>query len=82
MIPHTAKPVKVKGEAKVQVTTKKGKSLVLNCNWLVYRGGVAAYEAGVLIQDAFPTLAADEREFLMSGITKEEWESIFGKEPE
>ena len=31
-----------------------------------------------LIQDVMPDLSADEREFLMTGITPEEWESLFG----
>ena len=30
-------------------------------------------EGLILIQDAFPTLTADEREFIMTGITAEEW---------
>lgn len=34
-----------------------------------------------LIQDIFPELSADDREFLMTGITPEEWDDIFG-EPE
>lgn len=29
---------------------------------------------GALIQNVFPDLNADEREFLMTGITKEEWD--------
>ena len=29
------------------------------------------------IQDLFPNLSADEREFLLTGITPEEWESVF-----
>lgn len=29
---------------------------------------------GMLIQDAMPYLSADDREFLMTGITPEEWE--------
>lgn len=29
---------------------------------------------GVMVQDAFPHLSADEREFLMTGITPDEWE--------
>jgi len=28
---------------------------------------------GELVQDVFPELSADEREFLISGITPEEW---------
>ena len=34
---------------------------------------------GELVQNAFPNLSADEREFLISGITPEEWESMFGE---
>ena len=38
-----------------------------------------AYEKGALIQDAFPHLNAEQREFIMSGITAEEWTSVFGE---
>lgn len=31
-----------------------------------------------LIQNAFPHLSADEREFIMTGITAKEWDEIFG----
>jgi hypothetical protein len=37
---------------------------------------------GVLIQSVFPHLSADDREFLMSGITPEEWEEHFSEEDE
>lgn len=36
------------------------------------------WNAGLLIQDAFPTLNADEREFIKTGITPEEWKAAFG----
>jgi hypothetical protein len=29
------------------------------------------------LQDCFPNLSADEREFIKSGITAEEWEDVF-----
>lgn len=32
------------------------------------------------IQDVFPHLNADEREFLMTGITAKEWKDAFGEE--
>ena len=35
---------------------------------------------GVLIQNAMPYLTADEREFLMTGITAQEWKEMFGAE--
>lgn len=36
--------------------------------------------AGPLIQDAFPRLSAGEREFMMTGITPQEWINMFGEE--
>ena len=36
-----------------------------------------AWESGTLIQDAMPNLSADEREFIKTGITAEEWEELF-----
>lgn len=47
----------------------------------VSRETLEAWEAGgILIQDAFPHLSADDREFLVSGITPEEWEEHFSEE--
>ena len=39
---------------------------------------LAAWEGGTLIQEAMPQLSADEREFVMTGVTTEEWEAEFG----
>ena len=36
-----------------------------------------AWQAGTLIQDAMPNISADEREFIMTGITPEEWDELF-----
>jgi hypothetical protein len=33
-----------------------------------------------LIQDIVPHLSIDEREFLMTGITSEEWNKMFGED--
>jgi hypothetical protein len=41
--------------------------------WEAHRG-----MAGGFIQDAFPSLSADDREFLISGTTPEEWDDLFG----
>ena len=42
--------------------------------------GLMRWEAGVtLIQNEFPHLSPDQREFIMSGITKEEWDEIFSE---
>jgi hypothetical protein len=39
--------------------------------------GTALWEAGVNIQDAFPTLNADEREFIKTGILPATWDAMF-----
>ena len=37
------------------------------------------YNTGqVTLQDCFPNLSPDEREFIKSGITADEWEETFG----
>lgn len=37
----------------------------------------AAWEAGAFIQDAMPNVSAEDREFIISGITPEEWNAVF-----
>jgi len=37
---------------------------------------VLMYENGALIQDAFPNLTLDQREFYMTGIVQEEWDDM------
>ena len=37
------------------------------------------WKDGMMIQYAMPALTADEREFLMTGIIPEEWDSLFSK---
>jgi len=41
---------------------------------------VRKYNSGAFVQDAFPNLTADEREFILTGITPTEWDSMFGAE--
>ncbi len=38
---------------------------------------MAAYKNGALIQVAFPNLTADQREFILTGITGDEWDELF-----
>ncbi len=38
-----------------------------------------AWQSGTLIQNAMPLLSADDREFIKTGITPEEWAETFGK---
>lgn len=40
------------------------------------------WQDGMLVQEAFPYLSADEREMLISGICPKCWEKMFGGEDE
>ena len=35
------------------------------------------WDAGELVQNVFPYLTPSQREFLMTGVTEEEWEDTF-----
>ena len=43
---------------------------------------LARWKAGELIQDVMPNITADQREFIISGITPEEWDEQFKDEAE
>lgn len=45
-------------------------------------GQLHDYMMGALIQDAFPKLTASEREFILTGITDDEWDTMFKDEDE
>ena len=47
-----------------------------------YEAWYALGEARPYVQDAFPLLKDEEREFMINGVTPEEWNDIFGDEPE
>ena len=42
---------------------------------------LAAWESGVLIQNAMPDVEAPLREYVKSGITPQEWTAMFGRPP-
>jgi hypothetical protein len=37
-------------------------------------------QSGRTVQSVFPDLSADDREFLMTGVTPEEWDAYMGRE--
>lgn len=41
---------------------------------------IVAWQNGALIQDAMPNLTADEREFVKTGVTPEEWDAALGSD--
>ena len=55
-----------------------GQSNVMNLD--VTHEEIDNWQNGMLIQDACPRLNADEREFLMTGITPDEWNNMFGED--
>jgi hypothetical protein len=40
---------------------------------------IDAWKSGTLIQNAMPHLTSDEREFLISGCTAEDWKNLYGE---
>lgn len=38
------------------------------------------WQEGMLIQNAMPNLTAEQREFLISGCTQEDWDKLYPKE--
>lgn len=42
------------------------------------KGYIAYYEEGKFIQDAFPDLPANTREYMVSGCSPEGWEKLYG----
>ena len=44
----------------------------------IRQGQLDRWLSGELIQNAMPNLSADQREFLMTGITPAEWNEMFG----
>lgn len=43
---------------------------------------LAAWRSGALIQNVMPRLKAYEREFLISGLTRADWDSLWEEEDE
>ena len=39
-----------------------------------------AWQSGALIQDVMPHLSDSDREFLINGVTEEEWTATFGED--
>ncbi len=56
-----------------------------NENWMdlnVTQEQMRRFEAGEKVQNVFPHLSADHREFILNGITQEEWSMYMGKDDE
>lgn len=65
----------------MKITRKSQISGTMNTMDLdVTEAQVIEFESGVFVQDAFPNLTAGEREFILTGITPEEWAKVFPPE--
>lgn len=60
--------------------TGREHSMVLNTTADKVQKWYGAHDELPYIQDFFPELNQDEREFIMTGSTREEWDQIFGEE--
>jgi hypothetical protein len=49
---------------------------VLNVPYREFVMATASYAAGTLVQDAYPMLDASDREFLMTGMTDDDWAAL------
>ena len=58
--------------------SRKVNTMTFNISQDEFNAALARYEAGALLQNAFPMLDADEREFIKTGITPQEWDALFG----
>ena len=56
----------------------KENSMTFDMSCFEFRLAFAEWRTGSMIQNAFPNLNVDEREFIMTGITPELWDSVFG----
>jgi len=57
---------------KTSMLSGETRSLDLN----VTQDQIDLWEGGMVIQNAMPNLSIDEREFIMTGVTAEEWETM------
>ena len=65
----------------MQITRKSTLTgLTHEMNLPITQQEIDRWQGGELIQDVFPYLSDDQREFLKTGITAEEWEETFGEE--
>ena len=63
---------------RVSPFSKKEHEMVMPLTLAQFNACYNEWQAGVKIQNAFSMLNADQREFLMTGITPAEWDKAFG----
>lgn len=61
-----------------RVSPVSGKTHIMDIN--VTEKALLSWQNGQLIQEAMPNLTPAEREFILTGITEKEWNSLFFQE--
>ena len=61
---------------KTSILSGKTRTKEINVN----QSQIDKWVAGMLIQDVMPNVSVDEREFIMTGSTPEEWDLYFNEE--
>ena len=75
LIGHDESTVVVENRSTV---TGKIDTMTFNMSMIEFENCFVLWEDGALIQNAFPMLNADEREFLMTGMTPDDWNKVCG----
>lgn len=65
---------------RASVLTGKVRLLDIDISEAEFEAGLSRWLLGGLVQDAFPGMTADEREFWLTGIVPEEWAEMLGEE--
>jgi hypothetical protein len=66
---------------KTELVHENKKSIIVNYDFYTMQEAFDRYaQDGELIQHAFPFLSDDEREFMLTGMSKEEWDNLFGED--
>ena len=68
--------------ARISFVSGRENIMTLNMSSDEFEIRLARWNNGEFIQDAFNNLNNDEREFVKSGITPDEWDYLFGGEEE
>ena len=81
MVELSAHPLNNNTKCEVTAIGFMGESkMVLPLSLGALQQGIDAWDGGAYVQNAFPTLNAGQREFLMSGILPDEFAKIFPEE--
>ena len=62
------------------IDADSGKYITVQHSFAKMAKALYAYQDGALVQEAFPFLTAGEKEFIISGLTEQEFDNLFGED--